>query len=322
MTAAPSGQSSVLYDPELDPGFEVMEPDTLGCPLVFSSPHSGAVYPRRFLERSRLSPLQLRRSEDAFVDALFEGGRDLGAPMIRARFPRTYLDLNREPYELDPRMFDGQLPAFANTRSIRVAGGLGTIPRVVGQAQEIYAARLPLNEALARIDRHYKPYHARLRGLIDRAQQNFGLAVLVDCHSMPSGALPPSIDPAGVLSPAPNRAPASESRSRADFVLGDRHGASCSSVLIEAAESELRGLGFNVARNKPYAGGFITEHYGIPAANRHAIQIEVSRALYMDEQAVTRSERFAEVRAALTQVAAALAATAATRLALHRDAAE
>jgi N-formylglutamate amidohydrolase len=238
--------------------------------------------------------------------------------MIRARFPRSYLDLNREPYELDPRMFDGRLPAFVNTRSIRVAGGLGTIPRVVGQAQEIYAARLPLDEALARIERHYKPYHARLRGLIDRAQLNFGLAVLIDCHSMPSGAYPAGIGPAGVAS----RTPANDARPRADFVLGDRHGASCASVLVDAAESELRRLGFNVARNKPYAGGFITENYGSPAANRHAIQIEVSRALYMDEQTVTRSERFAEVRAALTQVAAALAATAATRLALHRDAAE
>ncbi len=318
MTSEPPGQSPRLFDPELDPGFEVIEPDALGCPLVFSSPHSGDVYPRRFLERTRLSALQLRRSEDAFVDALFDGGRGLGAPMIRARFPRTYLDLNREPYELDPRMFDGRLPAFANTRSIRVAGGLGTIPRVVGQAQEIYAARLPLDEALARIERHYKPYHARLSGLIDRAQLHFGLAVLIDCHSMPSGAYPAGIGPAGVAS----RTPANDARPRADFVLGDRHGASCAGVLVDAAESELRRLGFNVARNKPYAGGFITENYGSPGANRHALQIEVSRALYMDEQTVTRSERFAEVRAALTQVVAALAATAATRLAVHRDAAE
>ncbi len=242
--------------------------------------------------------------------------------MIRARFPRTYLDLNREPYELDPRMFDGRLPAFANTRSIRVAGGLGTIPRVVGQAQEIYAARLPLDEALARIERHYKPYHARLSGLMDRAQQNFGLAVLIDCHSMPSGAYPAGIAPVGGPAPSQSRAPEVGARPRPDFVLGDRHGASCAGVFVDAAENELRRLGFNVARNKPYAGGFITENYGNPASNRHAIQIEVSRSLYMDEQTVTRSARFAEVRAALTQVAAALAATAATRLAVHRDAAE
>ncbi len=321
MTSEPSGQRSEFHDPELDPGFEVLEPAALGCPLVFSSPHSGDVYPRRFLERTRLSPLQLRRSEDAFVDALFDGGLGLGAPMIRALFPRTYLDLNREPYELDPRMFDGRLPSFANTRSIRVAGGLGTIPRVVGQAQEIYAARLPLDEALDRIERHYKPYHARLGALLDRALSRFGQAVLIDCHSMPSGAFPPGLGAAGGLSPVPSRAPLGETKPRADFVLGDRHGASCAGVFVETAERELRRLGFNVARNKPYAGGYITENYGNPAACRHAIQIEVSRALYMDEQSVTRSARFGAVRDALTEVSAALAA-AATRLPLLRDAAE
>jgi N-formylglutamate amidohydrolase len=309
-----------MPEPELDPGFEVTEPDTPGCPLVFSSPHSGDIYPRLFLERTRLTAIQLRRSEDAFVDALFDGGCGLGAPMIRALFPRTYLDLNREPYELDPRMFDGRLPACANTRSIRVAGGLGTIPRVVGQAQEIYAARMPVSEGLHRIERHYKPYHARLGGLIERAHLHFGLAVLVDCHSMPSGAYPPGLVQVGGLSPVAGLE--NEPRPRADFVLGDRHGASCAAVLVDAAESELRRLGYNVARNKPYAGGYITESYGNPAANRHAIQIEVSRALYMDEKNVTRSERFAEVRAALTLVAAALAATAATRLTPLRDAAE
>lgn len=308
---------------KLDPGFEVAEPAVLGCPLVFSSPHSGDIYPRHFLERTRLSALQLRRSEDAFADALFDGGCSLGAPMIRALFPRAYLDLNREPYELDPRMFDGRLPPFANTRSIRVAGGLGTIPRVVGQAQEIYAGRLPLDEALQRIERHYKPYHARLSGLIERAQLHFGLAILVDCHSMPSGAHPQSIGAAGDVLSSHSRGPVGETpRRRADFVLGDRHGASCASIFVDAAETELRALGYKVARNKPYAGGYITENYGNPAANRHALQIEVSRGLYMNEQTVTRSESFAEVRAALTRVAAALAATAATRLAVHRDAAE
>lgn len=322
MAGEPPGSAC---DPELDPGFEVTEPQTLGCPLVFSSPHSGDVYPRRFLEQTRLSPLQLRRSEDAFVDALFDGGLELGAPMIRALFPRAYLDLNREPYELDPRMFEGRLPAFANTRSIRVAGGLGAIPRVVGQAQEIYAARLPVEEGLARIEKLYKPYHARLKALIDRAQLHFGLAVLIDCHSMPSGVPPAGVHSASRAAP-PGRAPLSEAspgeaRPRADFVLGDRHGASCAGLLIEAAESELRRLGYNVARNKPYAGGYITENYGAPGLNRHALQIEVSRRLYMDEESVTRSARFAEVRAALGKVAAALAAAAA-RVSTHRDAAE
>lgn len=317
MTFEPSGQRDDI-EPGLDPGFEVSEPQVLTSALVFSSPHSGDIYPRRFLERTRLNSLQLRRSEDAFVDDLFSGCVALGAPMIRALFPRTYLDLNREPYELDPRMFDGRLPAFANTRSIRVAGGLGTIPRVVGQAQEIYVGRLPLEEGLRRIEKLHKPYHARLNGLIERAQLNFGLAVLIDCHSMPSAANSAS----GLLSSHGREAMAGTPKQKADFVLGDRHGASCATVLVDVVEAELLRQGFSVARNKPYAGGYITENYGAPAANRHALQIEVSRGLYMDEQNVTRSERFEQVRAALTRVTAVLAEAVASRLVVLRDAAE
>ncbi len=323
MVAEPASISNEMHEPELNPAFEVTEPDVLDCPLVFSSPHSGNIYPRRFLDRTRLSSIQLRRSEDAFVDDLFAGGVTLGAPLIRARFPRTYLDLNREPYELDPRMFDDRLPPFANTRSMRVAGGLGTIPRVVGQAQEIYADRLPLGEALRRIEKLYKPYHDRLRELILRTQQIFGLAVLVDCHSMPSAASSAGVVPVGGLFNAASRVSGdAEAKARADFVIGDRHGTSCAAFLVDVVEEELRRFGYKVARNKPYAGGFITEHYGNPSANCHAIQIEVSRALYMDEQSVTRSERFAEVSAALTKDAAALADAVATRLTIHRAAAE
>lgn len=311
------------HEPELDPPFDVLEPAALGCPLVFSSPHSGDVYPRRFLDRTRLTSAQLRRSEDAFVDILFGGVCGLGAPLIRARFPRSYLDLNREPYELDPRMFDGRVPVFANTRSMRVAGGLGTIPRVIGQGQEIYAARLPVEEATGRIEKLYKPYHARLHGLVARAQQNFGVAVLVDCHSMPSGPSPAGAIPAGPLFAGQARsAGATEAKPKADFVIGDRHGTSCATVLVDIVEAKLRDLGYVVHRNKPYAGGFITEHYGNPAANCHAMQIEVSRALYMDEQNVSRSARFGEIRAALTEVAAALVAAVAARLQAHRTAAE
>ena len=231
------------HEPELDPPFEVVEPVRLTCPLVFSSPHSGNVYPRRFLEAARLDESVLRRSEDAFVDALFGGATALGAPLIRARFPRAYLDLNREPYELDPRMFDGELPAFANTRSLRVAGGLGTIARVVGQAQEIYGRRIPVGEALERIEKLYKPYHACLRGLIDRALQVFGIAVLIDCHSMPSGVLRQT--PLFKLS---------EPARRPDFVVGDRYGTSCAADFVDLVEYELRQRGYDVRRNKPYAG--------------------------------------------------------------------
>ena len=248
MSGEPSGLE--LHEPELDPPFEVVEPAELLSPLVLSSPHSGSVYPRRFLESSRLDAVALRRSEDAFVDELFGSVSRLGAPLIRARFPRAYLDLNREPYELDPRMFEGRLPAFANTRSVRVAGGLGTIARVVGESQEIYAVRLSVTEVLARIERLYKPYHARLRALLDRAHARFGIALLVDCHSMPS--VPTALSGA------------SEKRIRTDFVLGDRYGTSSDTGFVEVVEQRMRRDHYIVQRNKPYAGGYITEHYGTP----------------------------------------------------------
>jgi N-formylglutamate amidohydrolase len=289
------------HEPELDPPFEVVEPARLTCPLVFSSPHSGNVYPRRFLEAARLEETVLRRSEDAFVDLLFGGVAALGAPLIKARFPRAYLDLNREPYELDPRMFDGTLPAFANTRSLRVAGGLGTIARVAAHAQEIYARRLPVEEAIERIEKLYKPYHACLAKLIERARRVFGVAVLVDCHSMPSTIRRPGHTSLfGDLNPP----------GRSDFVVGDRFGTSCNADFVDAVEQELRRCGYVVQRNKPYAGGYITEHYGNPAYDCHAMQIEVSRALYMDESGVSRGEKFDAVTNDLSKAASVLAAVA------------
>lgn len=292
------------HEPELDPPFEVAEPSSLALPLVFSSPHSGSVYPRRFLAAARLEKAVLRRSEDAFVDELFAAAAALGAPLIKARFPRAYLDLNREPYELDPRMFEGRLPPYANTRSLRVAGGLGTIARVAGQAQEIYAGRVPVGEALERIEKLYKPYHARLRALLDRALRVFGIAVLIDCHSMPSGS--PRPGPAA-------RAGGGEAAQKPDIVTGDRFGVSCGGHIISAAEETLRHCGYAVQRNKPYAGGFITEHYGDPAKGCHAMQIEVNRALYMDESAVCKNERFAKVAGDLLRAVGALAHAAASR---------
>lgn len=281
------------HEPELDPPFDVLEPSSLTCPLVLSSPHSGAVYPARFLASARLDAFALRRSEDAFVDALFTGAAGIGAPLIRARFPRAYLDLNREPYELDPRMFEGRLPDFANTRSVRVAGGLGTIARIVGESQEIYAGRLSVEEGLGRIERLYKPYHEALRRLIDRARRRFGIAVLVDCHSMPS---------------APAFAgPGADKRLKTDFVIGDRYGTSCDKDLVDVLEQAIRGRGYVVQRNKPYAGGYITEHYGAPLGGCHAVQIEVNRSLYMDERQLEKTGRFDAVMADMTTAMAALA---------------
>jgi N-formylglutamate amidohydrolase len=277
MTHAFSGEA---IEPELASPFDVVLSSALACPLVFSSPHSGSVYPARFLDQAQLDSPSLRRSEDAYVDDLFACAGDLGAPMLRARFPRAYLDVNREPYELDPRMFEEPLPEFANTRSLRVAAGLGTIPRVVTDAREIYKGKLNLSEALRRIEKLYKPYHAALTGLMEEAQQAFGVAILIDCHSMPSIT---ARDPG---------APARAEKRRVDFVLGDRFGASCDKGIVDLIERRLRGFGYNVHRNRPYAGGFITEHYGRPGSGWHAMQIEVARGLYMNEATLERNERF------------------------------
>ena len=276
---------------EFDPPFEAVEPAHCRGPVLFNSPHSGRIYPRAFLLTSRLDLATLRRSEDSFVDDLIAGIAARGHPIMKAHFPRCYVDVNREPYELDPRMFDGRLPSFANTRSMRVAGGLGTIPRVVGDGQEIYSERIAVDDALARIEQLYKPYHRALRRLINKAHRAFGTAIVVDCHSMPS---------VGVSREEPRRP---------DVVIDDRYGTSCASVLADTVEETMSRLGYSVGRNKPYAGGFITEHYGNPASGLHTIQLELNRAIYMDERRRSRGERFAQVAedfAVLADVLAAL----------------
>jgi N-formylglutamate amidohydrolase len=289
---------------ELEPPFEILEPDDWQGALVFNSPHSGNVYPPAFLAAARLEIAQLRRSEDSFVDELFGGVVRRGFPLMRAHFPRCYIDVNREPYELDPRMFDGRLPSFANTRSMRVAGGLGTVARVVGDAQEIYNQRIPVDDALRRIEGLYKPYHRALRRLVTRVHRDFGTAILIDCHSMPSIA------------------GSRDERPRADIVLGDRYGTSCVAAVADTVEAALTGAGYSVSRNKPYAGGFITEHYGNPPAGLHAIQLEINRALYMDERRFEPIASFGRLAAHLEMLAERLAAIPLTELRPYRAAAE
>lgn len=247
------------------PPFHVAMPVQQASPFVFNSPHSGRCYPASFLKQSRLDGQAIRRSEDAYVDELFAGVASLGAPILTANFPRAWLDVNREPWELDPRMFSDPVPSFANTRSARVAGGLGTVPRLVGEGLDIYRSRLPLAEALERIDKAYKPYHACLQRLLAHTHGRFGVAVLIDCHSMPASIR------------------VSDNTDRPDFIVGDRFGTSASSALSKRAMRLLQAMGYRVSHNKPYAGGFITEHYGRPDRGLHALQIEVNRGLYMDE---------------------------------------
>lgn len=269
--------------------FDVCEPDALRLPIVLNSPHSGRDYPAAFLNASRLDSLSIRRSEDHYVDELFAPAVALGAPLLRAHFPRAYLDVNREPYELDPRMFDSPLPPYANVSSMRVAGGLGTIPRLVAENMDIYRSRLPLAEAFERIETIYKPYHACLRRLIARSHVTFGFAVLLDCHSMPGNVRLP------------------HHTLRPDIIVGDRYGTSASADLSHIAVALLEELGFSVARNKPYAGGFITEHYGRPARGLHALQLEINRSLYIDELTLEKKPQFARLAADMLTFVAQLA---------------
>jgi len=270
------------------PAFAVRAPRKLKGPVVFASPHSGRDYPPSFLAASKLDALMIRRSEDSYVDELFAEAPTNGMPLLAANFPRAYVDANREPFELDPDMFIGKLPSFVNTRSLRVAGGLGTIARVVADGKEIYRHKLSFEEAERRIRELYEPYHDELRKLVADAHHKFGCAVLIDCHSMPSVGGPMDQD-AGLT--------------RADIVLGDRHGTSCASELTTEVEKIFTELGYSVARNAPYAGGFTTERYGKPLHGIHALQIELNRALYMDEATLEKKRRFAALKADLSRFA-------------------
>ncbi len=254
--------------------FEIVEPDVQRIPFVFNSPHSGRNYTPAFLQQSRLDAHSIRRSEDHYADELFAAGAALGAPFLKAHFPRAYVDVNREPYELDTRMFSGPIPPYVNRNSARVAGGLGTVPRIVAENMEIYSSKLPIDEAIWRVETIYKPYHSALRKLIASTHVRFGQAILIDCHTMPGNIR------------------VSGTGQRPDFIIGDRYGTSSASRIALTAVDILQEMGFSVARNKPYAGGFITEHYGRPARSLHALQIEVSRQLYIDEVTLEKKPGF------------------------------
>ncbi len=273
---------ALLSDPAA--AVEVFEPVRLLSPLVFASPHSGANYPRTFVAESCLELATLRRSEDCYVDELFAEAPRFGAPLLRALYPRAYLDVNREPYELDPEMFSDPLPRHVNTASARVMAGLGTIARIVSTRREIYRHKLPFAEAERRIEQVYKPYHQALAGLVGRARRQFGFCILVDCHSMPSTGLPLDTSASSTL----------------DFVLGDRLGQSCNPHVTAAVERILTDMNYHVVRNNPYAGGYTTQHYADLANGIHVLQIEINRALYMHEATLERRSRFTALKADLS----------------------
>jgi N-formylglutamate amidohydrolase len=287
-TAAPGGEDSTAKDPVLAAllaqPFRVIRPQIQTVPFVFASGHSGRRYPQSLIAQSRLDPLTLRRSEDAFVDELFSGVAGLGAPLIAAEFPRAYCDVNRASGELDSGMFDSALNIAIDAPSPRVAAGLGVIPRIVRDGAEIYAGKLSPREAELRLSRLYRPYHAALAELAAETVRRFGVAVVVDCHSMPSALSVP------------------------DVVLGDRYGGSAPLLLTGWTENAFVGMRFSIARNAPYAGGYTTLLYGRAAHGLFGLQIEINRALYLDEDRILRKPVFDTIKKRLTETLARLTA--------------
>ena len=280
--------------------FEIYRPDFQSIPYVFASPHSGRNYPEHFIAASRLNALEIRKSEDSFVDELFADAPGYGAPLIKALFPRAYVDPNREAWELDPRMFEDKLPRYVNTSSARVYAGLGTVARVVSNGQEIYDGKITFAEAKQRIEAAYIPYHRALAGLIQETKNRFGHCILIDCHSMPSVGGPMDRD---------------HGAQRVDFVLGNDHGDTCAPQFMKLVDTTLSAAGYVVRQNNPYSGGYTTRHYGKPRKQVQALQIEINRHLYMDEARGERGPGFAALKENLNHLIEVLAAAERTQLA-------
>ncbi|PTE15224.1 N-formylglutamate amidohydrolase [Pseudogemmobacter blasticus] len=278
----PEAVSSAVYT--------LRRPRQQTTPVVFASPHSGADYRPEFMARSALDRRTIRSSEDAFVDRLFDLAPQMGAPLLAARVPRAYIDLNRAPDELDPAVIEGLARAPHNPR---IASGLGVIPRVVAGGRAIYSGKLPRSEAEARIRHCWQPYHTALAGLLDATRRSFGEALLIDCHSMPHEALDAHTRP-GLARP--------------DVVLGDRFGTSAGPEMMDRVEAAFAGAGLRVARNAPFAGAYIAQTYGRPGQNVHVVQVEIDRALYMDEVRIVPTPGFAAFRALMAGVMAEITA--------------
>ena len=290
--------SFATAEASLEPPFEIWRPqgpngrDGAVSPLVFASPHSGRHYPADMGASARLGAVAMRSSEDALVDQLIAAAPGRGCTVLIARYARAYMDVNREPYELDPAMFEDALPDFAQARTARVAAGLGSIARLVAEGREIYDRKLTFAEASCRIEAVHKPYHCALRELVNAARAAHGGAILIDWHSMPGAAAGQTSG--GGLGVAGRRP--------VDMVLGDRFGSTCSDDLTALVERELAAMGYVTARNAPYAGGYTTEAYGRPVEGVHALQIEISRSLYLDEASLTPSRGFDRLAGDLERV--------------------
>lgn len=268
--------------------FHLAEPAELNSAVLFASPHSGRHYPWDFLDRSILDERAIRSSEDAFVDQLFASVPRHGAAFLTANAPRAYVDLNRGADELDPALIKGLRHSHSNAR---VTSGLGVIPRVVSGGRAIYRGKITLGEAQRRLNSYWHPYHRALQALLDQRRARFGQAILIDCHSMPHEAV------AGL---------ASRNCSAPQVVLGDRFGASADSRIVEQVEAAFTRAGFITSRNTPFAGAYMAHHYGRPSRGQHVVQVEIDRALYMNEASIRPSANFHAVRDRLSDVIANL----------------
>ncbi|MFT8790656.1 N-formylglutamate amidohydrolase [Komagataeibacter saccharivorans] len=270
----------------VDPPLRILAPQGRAAPVIVASPHSGRDYTAEFLRMSRLDAHALRRSEDCYVEQLCEGSMGQGATMLHATFPRAYCDVNREAWELDPTMFRDPLPHWCNTTSSKVRAGFGTIARIVSRDGPIYPRPLPFSEAETRIRTCWQPYHDTLSRLVQACRDQHGCCILLDAHSMPTpqgrGEMP-------------------------DFVLGNAWGTSCTAELTALVEDVLSGHGYTVARNVPFAGGYVTRHYGRPRRGVQALQLEISRGLYMDQDSLEPHAGFVSLQAVLTDLFAAIA---------------
>ena len=281
--------------------YEVSYPEKRTSCVVFASPHSGRDYPWSFLRRSVLDERTIRSSEDAFVDQLFDIAPQMGAPLLKAGAPRAFVDLNRSVDELDPAVIEG---AQRQGHNPRIASGLGVIPRVVANGRAIYRGKITQREAERRLEVYWKPYHDMLQTLLDEAHQSHGQAVLIDCHSMPHEAMD-GVARGGMIRP--------------DVVLGDRFGAAADSAIVEQVEAAFASAGFTVARNAPFAGAYVTQAYGRPSRHQHAVQVEIDRALYMNERTIRPNRDFHTVRARLQSVVAEIATIGQMRVPLAAE---
>jgi len=258
-------------------------------PLVFDSPHSGTIYPEDFRFACPLDVL--RTAEDTYVEELYGAASAHGATLLAALFPRSYLDVNREVADIDPDLLDGPWPGLLNPGE-KTRLGLGLVRRLAKPGMPVYDRKLSVAEVQARIARCYEPYHAALQAACDRLHRKFGVVWHVDCHSMPSEGNAMSTDPGA---------------HRADFVLGDRDGTTCDPALTDFVGRVLRGRGYSVKVNDPYKGVELVRRHGRPAEGRHSLQIEVNRALYMDEKTLVKTAGFDRLKADITHLIEALA---------------